>query len=120
PVSRPARVPDAVIPFERVDREHFFEARQLAGAAPQLDLAVAHDRHSGRVVAAILETPQAVDQDWKDLLVADISDDAAHTLVPQSLVPGSLAPGPGVPGPWSLGPGFLVTFSSSSRPSPPC
>ena len=40
-VRRPARVADAVVPVERVRRDHFLEARQLAGAAPQLDLAVA-------------------------------------------------------------------------------
>ena len=77
-VGRPAGVADAVVPFERIDREHFLEARQLAGAAPQLDLAVAHDRDAGRVVAPVLEPAQPVDEDRKDLLVADVPDDAAH------------------------------------------
>ena len=77
-VRRPARVADAVVPVERVDREDLFEARQLAGAAPQLDLAVAHDRDARRVVAAILEPPQPVDQNRQNLLLADVADDPAH------------------------------------------
>ena len=36
-VRRPARVADAVVPLERRRRDHLLEARQLAGAAPQLD-----------------------------------------------------------------------------------
>ena len=62
-VRRPARVADAVLAVERIDGEDFFEPRQLAGAAPQLDRAVADDRDAGRVVAAILEPPQPVDED---------------------------------------------------------
>ena len=40
-----------------------FEVRQLAGAAPQVDRAVVHDGDAGRVVAAVFEPPQPVDQD---------------------------------------------------------
>ena len=36
-VGRPARVADAVVPVERRRRDHFLEARELAGAAAQLD-----------------------------------------------------------------------------------
>ena len=81
-VGRPAGVADAVFPVERVAGEHLFETGELAGAAPQLDLAVAHDGHPRRVVAAILEPPQPVDQNRKDLLLADIPDDPAHWCYP--------------------------------------
>jgi hypothetical protein len=77
-VRRPSRMPDPVFPLERIAGDHFLEARQLPGAPAQLDLAVAHDRHARRVIPAILEPPQPVDQDRQDVLVADISDDAAH------------------------------------------
>ncbi len=80
-VRRPACVPDAVIAVERVDRERIFEARKLAGATPQLDRAVANHGDAGRVVAAVLEAPQAVDEDRENLLAADIADDSAHTSV---------------------------------------
>ena len=78
-VRRPAGVADAVVAVERVvARCTSSRLRQLAGAAPQLDRAVAHDRDARRVVAAVLEPPQPVDQDGHDLLGADVADDAAH------------------------------------------
>ena len=67
-VRRPARVADAVLAVDRRGRDHFLEARELAGAAPQLDRAVADDGDAGRVVAAVLEPPQPVDEDRHDLL----------------------------------------------------
>ena len=39
-VRRPARVADAVVAVERVQRDGLLEVRELAGAAPQLDRAV--------------------------------------------------------------------------------
>ena len=82
-VRRPPRVADAVLALERIAGQHLFEARQLAGAAAQLDLAVAHDRHARRVIAAIFETPQPVDQNRKNLLLADVPDDPAHVMTPE-------------------------------------
>ena len=78
-VRRPARVADAVVAVERVRGQHFLEPRELPRAAPQLDRAVADDGHARRVVAAILEPPQPVDEDGDDLLAADVSDDSAHS-----------------------------------------
>ena len=43
--------------------------------------AVADDRDAGRVVAAVLEPPQPLDEDGEDLLAADVADDAAHMSV---------------------------------------
>ena len=59
---------------------HVLEVRQLAGAAPQVDRAVAHDRDARRVVAAVLEPPQPVDEDRDDVLRADVADDSAHDV----------------------------------------
>ena len=77
----PACVPDPVFTVERVDGEDVLEARQLARAATQLDVAVLDDCDTSRVVAAVLEPPQSVDEDWKNFLVADVADDAAHMSV---------------------------------------
>ena len=77
-VRRPAGVADAVVALERLRGDDVLEVRQLAGAAPQLDRAVAHDRDARRIVAAILEPPEAVDQDRQDSLATDVADDAAH------------------------------------------
>ena len=57
-VRRPARVADAVVAGDRIGVDHVLEVRQLAGAAAQVDGAVAHDRDARRVVAAVLEPPQ--------------------------------------------------------------
>ena len=78
-VRRPARVADAVVARERIQRDDVFEVRQLAGAPAQLDRAVVHDRDAGRVVAAILEPPQAVDEHRHDVLGSDVADDPAHS-----------------------------------------
>ena len=48
----------------------------------QLDVAVADDRDPGRVVAAVLEPAQAVDQNRKQLLAADVSNNSAHESNP--------------------------------------
>jgi hypothetical protein len=64
--------------IERIDCEHLFEARELARTAPQLNRAVAHDGDAGRVVAAILEPSQTLDEDGENPLAADVSDDSAH------------------------------------------
>ena len=63
-------------------RDDVFEVRQLAGAAPQVDGAVVHDRDARRVVAAIFEPAQPVDQDGNDVLRSDVSDDSAHSVDP--------------------------------------
>ena len=36
---------------------------------------------AGRVVAAVLEAPQTFDDDWNDLLAADVTDDSAHDSI---------------------------------------
>ena len=80
-VRGPARVPDAVNPFERLGVDGLLEIHELARASAALDLPVAHDRDARGVVAAIFEAPQAVDQDGHDLLPAEITDDSAHTFL---------------------------------------
>ena len=71
-------------PSSGLPASDLLEVRQLAGAAPELDRSVADDRDAGRVVAAVLEPPQAVDEDRQHLLRADVADDAAHS---ESLIP---------------------------------
>ena len=70
--------PTPYSPRERVELDDLLEVRQLAGAAPQVDRAVADDRHAGRVVAAVFELPQAVDEDRHDVFGSDVADDSAH------------------------------------------
>ncbi len=77
-VCRPACVANSVLALERVDGQHLFEPGELSGAAPQLNRAIADNSHPRRVVAAVLEPPQPIDQDGKHLLVADVANNAAH------------------------------------------
>jgi hypothetical protein len=77
-VGGPARVADAVVARNRLQRDDVFELGKLSGAAPQIDRTVAHDGHTRRVVAAVLEPAQPFDEDRDDFLRADISDDSAH------------------------------------------
>ena len=80
-VRRPSRVADAVVARNRVRVDGVLEVRQLAGAAPEVDDAVAHDGHARRVVAAVLELSQPVNQDGDDLFGADVADNPTHTVI---------------------------------------
>ena len=64
------------------------EIGELAGAAPHVDAVAVDDGNARRVVAAILEPPQPLDQDGDDGLVADVADDAAHISVNRSVAQG--------------------------------
>ena len=89
-VRGPPRVADAVLAFEWLRPDDILEAGQLAGAAPQIDRAVPHHRDARRVVAAILEPPQAVDEDRDNFFGSDVTDDAAHRRLPLRLLFGLL------------------------------
>ena len=79
-VSRPPGVAQTVVAVHRVLGDRFLEARQLSGAAAHLDVAVAHECHARRVVAAILQPAEPLDQDRDDRLLSDVADDAAHVM----------------------------------------
>ena len=78
-VRGPAGVPDAVFAVERVglDRPPR-DWRACPALRRRLMSPFLHDRDARRVVAAVFEPPQAVDQDGNDGLGADVADDAAH------------------------------------------
>jgi len=77
-VRRPAGVADAELAGDRLGADGVLEARELAGAPPHVNRAVAHDGHAGRVVTAVLEATQPVDEDGHHGFRADVADDAAH------------------------------------------
>ena len=77
-VRRPAGVADAVVAIERVAGDGLLEPRELAGAAPQFDGALADDGDARRIVSAIFEPAQPVDENRHDLPLPDVPDDAAH------------------------------------------
>ena len=83
PWRGPARVADAVIARDRA-RPRCTSSRfdSLPALRRRSTCAVAHDRHARRIVAAVLEPPQAVDEHRHDFFRPDVSDDAAHSSVP--------------------------------------
>ena len=66
------------LPRHRVGRERPLELRDLPRGAARLDrLAIEHG-DAGRVIAAILESLQPLDQERRGLHGADVADDTAH------------------------------------------
>ena len=77
-MGRPAGVADADQPGERLAREFLFQILQLAfGAAPRQH-AVFEGGDAGRIIAAIFEALERIDQERRDRFAADDSDNAAH------------------------------------------
>ena len=79
-VRGPPRVAEAKGAVDRLGPDGVLEARELAGAAAQLDVPVAHDGDARRVVAAILEASQPFEQQRNDWTRADVADDSTHGL----------------------------------------
>ena len=77
-VGRPARVADADRARQRLAAEPRLEVHKLALGAPALDVAVDQGGDAGRIVAAIFQALQRLDQQGGDGSLADDSDDAAH------------------------------------------
>ena len=55
-VGCPTRVGDTVVAGDRLGADHVLETGELAGAPPHLDLALADQGDSRRIVAAVLES----------------------------------------------------------------
>jgi hypothetical protein len=81
-VSRPARVPDAAGPVERILPEAFPEGRDATSELPSLHPATVQHGHAGRVVASVLQPRQAIQQHGDGILRSDVSHDAAHRSGP--------------------------------------
>ena len=77
-VRRPARVPHAIKALERLRVDRLLEVHELARAPAAFDLPVSDDRHACRIVAAIFEAAESVNQDGNDFFRAEITDDSAH------------------------------------------
>ena len=72
---------------ERLRGEARREVAELARGAPALEHAVRHHGDARRVVAAVLEPPQAVEDDRDGVPPAHVADDAAHGPSPRSRPP---------------------------------
>src|SRR6185503_14593813 len=77
-VGRPAGVADADGGVQRVGGQHRLQRLDLARRAAALDVAVHHAGDACRVVAAVLQALEAVDQPLLHRAGPDDADDAAH------------------------------------------
>ena len=78
-VRCPAGVADAVSSIERFQADNFFQIPQLAfGAANLKSFPVAAHSYARRVVAAILQALEPINNDRHDSLVTHVSNDATH------------------------------------------
>src|ERR1700754_509115 len=78
-VRGPTRVADSVSAVERTQTNRLFEIAQLSFSTANLELVTfIDDRDARRVVTAILELPQPVDNERHDLFVAYVTNDSTH------------------------------------------
>src|SRR2546422_11464997 len=86
PFPLPAPLPIPIQPVNRRLGDGLFEVAQLSRGAPNLHFAVLlDDGDARRIVAAILEPPQTVQNQRHDFLRSNIPDDPAHvSLTPAS------------------------------------
>jgi hypothetical protein len=78
-VRGPAGVPDAVEAVQRSEANGFLKITQFPGSAPNLELSVvAYDGDARRIVTAVFEAFQPVEDQRDDSLRSDITDDSAH------------------------------------------
>src|SRR5581483_7052428 len=82
-VRCPARVAEAGVALQRVVGEPEGQVLELALGAAPLQMPVLDGGDAGRVVAAILEPPQRIDEVLGDRLLSQYADDAAHVSGPR-------------------------------------
>ena len=83
----PAGVTDANRAGDRAPGDQTLQLAELALGAAKLDGAVGERRQAGRIVAAVFEPPQPVEDVRRRLIRAGDADDSAHSSgTPPSLV----------------------------------
>ena len=81
-VRGPARMADAIGAVERTQPNRFFEVAQLAFSAADLEFVIlVDDGDARRVVAAIFELPQTIDDQRHYLFVSDVTNNSTHKLI---------------------------------------
>src|SRR5258706_8813868 len=74
----PARMADAGCSGERRAIQHGFQIFDLSLGAAAIDMAVHQGGNAGRIVAAISQPLQPIDQEGRCRLLAEDADDSAH------------------------------------------
>src|SRR5690606_17845534 len=81
-VCGPARMADTDVASERGGFQPTLEIDQLALRPPAFELAFFDRGDTGRVIAAIFEALERIDDQWRDRTIADDSNDTAHLTCP--------------------------------------
>jgi hypothetical protein len=80
-VRRPAGVADAIRSVKRFEPYRLFEIAQLSLGAPQRKIVIfVNDGNARRIVTAIFQFPQAVDDQRHNLFIPNVSDNSAHSF----------------------------------------
>ncbi len=80
PVRRPAGVADAVGAVHRVDANRVFQVAQFSRRSSNRQMVIAiQDCDTGRVITAVFEPAQPIQDDGDCSSVADIADNSTHT-----------------------------------------
>ena len=77
-MRRPSGVADPILTVDWVRRDDLFETIEFSGAAPNLNVAVFNESNPGRIVAAIFQSFETVDQNLNNRLGPEIANNAAH------------------------------------------
>src|SRR3982751_3778562 len=78
-VRRPAGVANTVGAVQRLEANDLFQVAKFALRPANLQaFTVATDRDPGRIVAAILQSPETIKNDGNDPLLANIPNNSAH------------------------------------------
>src|SRR5947209_699812 len=78
PVRSPTRVTDPVGTGGRLLTDQFRQRRDSSSTFARFNVIAIDDGNPGRVVTAIFESPQPIEQDGSSLGLANITDDSAH------------------------------------------
>ncbi len=77
-VSGPAGMPDPQMSVDRVGLDQGFQAADLAGIPPDLDLTVIQHGNACRVIPTVFKLFQAIQDDRRGITLTDIGYDSTH------------------------------------------
>jgi hypothetical protein len=80
-VRRPSGVPDTVISVKRAEPDAFFQIPQLALGTPKLEvIVIVNNGDSRRIVTAVFELSEAVNNKRHDLFISYVSNNSTHNF----------------------------------------
>src|SRR5690349_2864529 len=78
PVSGPARVTDSVATAGRFLGHQFRQIANASGALPGLNVLAVNDGDPGRIIAAVFQTAETIEENGSRFRPTDVTDNSAH------------------------------------------